>query len=574
MLRIFVALLTFLISCSAKASVVTEYAVNSYNDHVLSRAEKKCIDEGYSTTYASCTNQTAPTDRCPHHDGYYRSCSQEQWCRNNNYTFLPKDCEPPTYPIRKCDNQFPIYRICQKDVKKACEDLGYSHISTCSLSDKRCEYDDNYGKCCDDCPEYPYEINSIPAGYISNNELCTTCEGIIKTKVKENPCEGFTSCEFGPMSSQTPSCRQGDRTLYSACKSSETVCRETGYNQTSCTDEEDEIICPHSNSMKKCKINCLKFAKIKFSESDIISKNVTNPDLNMEKNSLRSVYGQISSDCQSTDIPTISLDLDKDTFPLYRTLFNRDIANINFIINFLEPFSLEANGHLDNVRIKITGTPAECALSGTKLHITNKVSISGTGNICSDIQINNISKFTTSGNITGNVEMDNNASLGIKGDLIGSLTSRSFPEIFIKGQLIYKNKQPNTLDKEGIVFGCNARAKIVEGITVETANVLIKQYSLIDTPHINIISNGTSDSGSASIHLHKYSKINNVIDDSEYQIVDNMEMSGINSCDDKYIVHTSSVISDETGTLSLNTANYLDDKWQCRQLTKPQMKCN
>lgn len=574
MLKIIVTLGIFLISYPATASVVTEYAVNSYNDHVLSRAEKKCIDEGYSTTYASCANQTAPADRCPHHDGYYRSCSQEQWCRNNNYTFLAKDCELPTYPLKICDNQFPIYRVCQKDVEKACKSLGYSHISECSLSDQRCEYDNDYGKCCDECPDYPYELNNIPAGYISSNELCTTCEGVVKTKVKENPCEGFTACAYGPMSKQTPSCQQGNKTLYSACKTAETVCREEGYNQTSCADEEDEIPCPHQESIKKCKINCSKFAKIKFSESDIISQDVTNPDLDMEKNSLRSMYGEISPECISNNIPIITLNINKDTFPVYRTLFTKNITNVNFVINFEEPFSLESGGHLDNVRIKVNGTPGECFLSGNNLHITNKVSLSGSGDICSNIQIDSMSKLTVSGNIVGNVTMDSNASLGVKGNLVGALNTKSFPEVFIKGQLIYKNKQANTLEHEGIVFGCNTRAKIVEGITAEAANIFIKQYSLIDTPYINIISQGASDSGSASIHLYKYTKITSIIDESEYQITDNSETSGPNSCDDKYIIHTSSAISDENGTLSLNTADSLKDKWQCRQLTRPQMKCN
>ena len=115
-------------SLSAQASMLAEYAHNSYTEHELSRSEKKCIDEGYKITYANCTNQTAPADRCPYHDAYYRSCSQEQWCRNNNYTFLEKDCELPTFPTKMCDNKYPMYRVCKEDIAKSCEDAGYTHI--------------------------------------------------------------------------------------------------------------------------------------------------------------------------------------------------------------------------------------------------------------------------------------------------------------------------------------------------------------------------------------------------------------------------------------------------------------
>ena len=95
------ALVSFFgVALNAHAAVVPEYAANTYQNHELTRAEQKCLDEGYKITYANCSNQTAPADRCPHHDAYYRSCSQEQWCRNNNYTFLETDCKAPFYPFK------------------------------------------------------------------------------------------------------------------------------------------------------------------------------------------------------------------------------------------------------------------------------------------------------------------------------------------------------------------------------------------------------------------------------------------------------------------------------------------
>ena len=48
------------VSAAVRAAVAPEYADNSYSNHELTRAEKKCLDEGYKITYANCSNQTAP----------------------------------------------------------------------------------------------------------------------------------------------------------------------------------------------------------------------------------------------------------------------------------------------------------------------------------------------------------------------------------------------------------------------------------------------------------------------------------------------------------------------------------
>ena len=163
--------------------------------------------------------------------------------------------------------------------------------------------------------------------------------------------------------------------------------------------------------------------------------------------------------------------------------------------------------------------------------------------------------------------------LGIKGNLQGSLLSKSYTEIFIKGKVTYKNKQSNTPDAEGIVFGCNSRVKIVEGIEAETANVIAKQYSLIDTPSITVISKGASDGASSSIHLHRQAKVTSIMGDSEYGLIDNTEDISRN-CDDKYVINRASTVNGESSSMSLNTADSLDGQWQCQQLTKQQLKCN
>ena len=58
-------LVLFLLTAPAIASVIPEYATNTYTKKSPSRSEKKCMDEGYTTTYETCPKMTAPTDPCP-----------------------------------------------------------------------------------------------------------------------------------------------------------------------------------------------------------------------------------------------------------------------------------------------------------------------------------------------------------------------------------------------------------------------------------------------------------------------------------------------------------------------------
>ena len=69
--NLFYLAILFLTS-TAKAAVLPDYATNTYQNHDLTRAEQKCIDEGYKITYANCPKQTAPDEKCPHHDNYYK----------------------------------------------------------------------------------------------------------------------------------------------------------------------------------------------------------------------------------------------------------------------------------------------------------------------------------------------------------------------------------------------------------------------------------------------------------------------------------------------------------------------
>ena len=558
---------------SAYAAVLPEYANNTYTDHSLSRSEKKCIEEGYKITYANCTNQTAPSDRCPYHDSYYRSCSQEQWCRNNNFTFLAKDCKLPTYPVKICDNKYPMYRACKEDVEKACIDSGYTSKDKCQLTDVRCPYNSDYGKCCDECPSFSHELDKIPEGYVASGNTCTTCSGIVKTNVVEAACEGFEECMFGPLSAQTPSCLKGNKRLYTACKTSELVCKEKGFLYSSCQSSEDATSCPENSNLKKCVTNCYKLALEMFPEADIIQDNITDPILDISKNNIRSLYGEISNACTSQFRPTVTLNINEKNLELYSNIFNKDISNVNFILNFETPAVLPINGALTDVRITVKGNTPDCPLKGDKLNINGTVSLVDVNNICANINIANSAKFITTGNVTGNIEMGKDASLGIKGNLLGSLKSGSYAEIFIKGILKYSDISNDSIDSESIIFGCNARAKIIGGIVADTSNIIIKQRSIIDTPYIKLISTSNNidlPNTLSSIHLQKYSRIISVLDSTEYLMVDNPDIS----CDDKYLIYLGSSIDEAQQAISLEPSNLLENKWQCRTLNRKQQECN
>ena len=558
---------------SVMAAVVPEYANNDYTEHSLSRSEKKCIDEGYKITYANCSNQTAPADRCPYHDSYYRSCSQEQWCKNNNFTFLDVDCKLPTYPTKMCDNKYPMYRACQENVAKACEDAGYTSQDKCQLTDKRCPYNSDYGKCCDACPTFSHEINSIPEGYIAEGETCTTCDGIVKTNVVEAPCDGYMACQYGPLSEQTPSCLKGEKTLYTACKTTEMTCKEKGYLYSACQASEDAENCPENENLKRCIVNCYKLALEMYPEADIFDENVTDPRIDIEKTYLRSLFGQISGACISNRRPEITLNINAQNLEMYAKIFNRTIENINFVLNFETPAVLEANGNWNNVKIKISGNAPDCPLKGKNINVNGTVSIVGASNICANITVADSSKFITTGNVTGDVVVGKDSSLGLKGNLIGGLKTKSYAEILIKGIVKYIDTLNNSADDESIVFGCNAKAKIGGGIVADTANVIVKQRAVLDTPYIKLISTSNNPdlpNTLSSLHLHKYTKLVSILDSTEYPLVDNNDLS----CDDKHIVHLGSSLNEEEQILILEPSSLLEDKWQCKTLTRQQMDCN
>lgn len=556
------------------ASVIPEYATNTYTSKNPTRSEKKCIDEGYKITYENCPKMTAPTDQCPHHQNYYKSCSQEQWCLNNNFSYKLKECKLPSYPLKKCDNNAEMYRSCELNIDKACESLNYSFKTKCKITNDRCPFSNNYGKCCTPCEEFSHNIKNIPAGYIATGETCINCDNITKTNIIENPCEGFLNCPYGPETPQTATCQKASKILYQTCKTAESYCKETGHYKTSCSSTEDTYTCPELDSLVKCVLNCDKLAAKLFPEADIIAEDITDPILDITKKILKSPFGQISETCISNKRPTITLNLNTKNMELYSNVLNREISNVNLILNYLEPIELNANGKFNNVRIKVTGTPGACALKGLNINVSGTLNISGANNICANINIEDNGKFITSGNVTGNINLGKSASLGIKGNLFGYLKAGSYSETIIKGILKYKDTSNNSINNESISFGCNSKAKISGGIVVETANVVLKQHAIIDTAYIKLIS--TSDNPDlintlSQIHLHRGAKAYSIYGNSEFLLVENTD--NIN-CEDKYVIHLGSSINNDKRYQTLEPSELLKDKWKCRNLDYKYFDCN
>lgn len=562
----------------AYASVVPAYATNNYQNHELTRAEKKCLEEGYKITYANCSNQTAPADRCPHHDAYYRSCSQEQWCRNNNYRFLAEDCKLPLYPVKMCDNKFPLYRSCQENVVKACTDSGYKSKDSCKLTDKKCPYTQDFGICCDKCPNFAYRLDNIPEGYIADGETCTTCDDVVMTNVIPAACDGYHHCKFGPMSPQTPSCRHGEQILYSACKTADMVCQENGFTSNTCSPTEDTRSCPQNPSFKRCTTNCLKLARKDYANADVIADNSRNPTIDLTKTELRSLVGMSHPDCRLQNRPTVELNINQKNLEQYRNLFDRQIDNMAFVLHFEEPVSLPANGKFNNVKISVDGNLADCPLTSDKTVVSGTVNFIGAPKLCMNFDVKPESKLLTDGTIQGNIDLGKDSALGIKGDLRGYLKAKGFTEIFIKGRLEYADPANSNLNDESIVFGCNSKVKIGEGIFVDTAFVIIKPWTKMDVAKIELKS--TSDNinlpnSLSAIHLYKYAKLfSNYGTDGNQVVFPLVENDATNECEDKYYIHLGSAVNTKAQVTSLEPTNLLEGKWQCRKLEYKQQLCD
>ena len=575
---VFLLFISLFYSSDIQASVVPNYAQNKYQSSEMTRAEKKCIEEGYNITYAGCGKQTAPTERCPHHDNYYKSCSQEQWCRNNNYTFSASDCALPLYPVKKCDNGYELYRACRENVTKACEEAGYTSDQKCKLTSKRCPYSQSYGICCDTCPDFTHEMDKIPAGYVADGETCTTCDDIVKTNIKPDPCEGYVDCPYGPEQPTTDSCLQADKRLYRSCKTADTFCKEKGFTQTTCLATEDATPCPEDPDLKSCQTNCFKVALAENKDTDVIAKDVTNPEINLKNLQMRSLIGLSHKDCQNVERPVVSINLNSKNYEVYQHLFNRTVRDINFKINFEDPLPLNADGELSNIKIEFSGNLPDCPLQSKKTKILGTVNINQAPKLCLNLEIAENSKFISDGSLQGNVDMKDDAILGLKGDLNGYLRSGSYSQTLIKGKLSYKDEFNSKKDDMSIIFGCNSKNKIEDGIFADTSNILLRSWATLDTPQIHLTSvsdNPNLPNSLASIHLYQWSKLLSSYGSGNSMVIYPIaENDNSDKCEDKYLLHLGSAVNKNEQTIILEPANLLEEKWQCRRLNKKQLSCD
>lgn len=143
------------------------------------------------------------------------SCFKGCHC-TSSYQFDDSNCLSPYYPDGEdcSDSTGTRYNQCSLDVEEACKDFTQTCPADQTLSDdNRCQYDHSYGTCCNLCSAFAY--TSIPDGYIEY-EKCESCSGT-QYKIIPNPCEGFTTCQYGAVSG-AETCKSGTIIKYSSCK--------------------------------------------------------------------------------------------------------------------------------------------------------------------------------------------------------------------------------------------------------------------------------------------------------------------------------------------------------------------
>ena len=171
--------------------------------------EQRCSDYGYQSACGS--GQTGEYVFVTNTLSCYKNCRCTE-----DYKYTDSNCQPPYYPEGTAcnDGSGNKYKDCKLDVEEACTGYTKDCPEGWRLEEEgRCKYDTDYGTCCNMCSGYDYD--EIPDGYVSNGS-CDSCEGK-KYKIKENPCEGYTTCEYGAAVG-AKTCKSGSTVKYSECK--------------------------------------------------------------------------------------------------------------------------------------------------------------------------------------------------------------------------------------------------------------------------------------------------------------------------------------------------------------------
>ena len=180
---------------------------------------EQCLAAGYESSSSRICPQYSNIEYCTENSSYIK-CNLRQWCLDNNYTLVPDDCHVPEYADTQCPNGEVLYLRCVADYEKACLEEDNDYVNECPDgwildNDELCSYSNLYGKCCNECEDYPYEKDEIPDGYVSGAS-CLSCGGISKYKKEVNPCVGYQRCPDGHKSG-TDECRHGEETWYKEC---------------------------------------------------------------------------------------------------------------------------------------------------------------------------------------------------------------------------------------------------------------------------------------------------------------------------------------------------------------------
>ena len=179
-----------------------------------------CRSDGYLPNGEIVCSEFSYVEYCPE-DASYLKCNNQKWCGDNGYTVLAEDCTIPEYADEQCPNGLALYKRCKADYKRACEEEDGDYVSECQdgwkLDDEElCSYSPLYGKCCNECLDYPYKADEIPSGY-HQGKSCSSCDGVrYQKELNDCAADGFIRCVKGGQTG-TEVCLSGSEKWYKEC---------------------------------------------------------------------------------------------------------------------------------------------------------------------------------------------------------------------------------------------------------------------------------------------------------------------------------------------------------------------
>ena len=179
-----------------------------------------CRSDGYLPNGEIVCSEFSYVEYCPE-DASYLKCNNQKWCGDNGYTVLAEDCTIPEYADEQCPNGLALYKRCKADYERACEEEDGDYVSECrdgwKLDDEElCSYSPLYGKCCNECLDYPYKADEIPSGY-HQGKSCSSCDGVrYQKELNDCAANGFIRCDKGGQTG-TEVCLSGSEKWYKEC---------------------------------------------------------------------------------------------------------------------------------------------------------------------------------------------------------------------------------------------------------------------------------------------------------------------------------------------------------------------